>query len=211
MRKKSAYALWTLVIVSVFLMATLVVYIYGVNLQLVQEYNELVERYNHLVESSSGRKGLIGQITSIHMRIRIWKAGVLILDEYHAGAVTDIGDNQTLFWIFGPTQMQIGSYMANCTYISIGNQGTLNTGSTQLPGEWNRTTATLEDFAQSQLNLTCTFKPDAGGPYTADCLGINWASSGNNNLWGYDTFTEVTGIDQTFTINVEVKVSVSYT
>jgi hypothetical protein len=56
--------------------------------------------------------------------------------------------------------------------------------------------------------LTCTFYPDDGGPYTADCIGLNYDDAGNN-LWGYDTFSEVTGIDDTFTINVEFKVSVS--
>lgn len=159
-----------------------------------------------------GYIGLQLQPGSIHSRIRIWKGNELILDEYKAGAVTNIGDNMTLFWIFGDTDLEIGSgdYNTNATYISIGNQGTLNTGSTQLPGEWNRTAATPEDEGQSQLNLTCTFYPDAGGPYTADCIGLNWKSSGDNNLWGYDTFTEVSGIDDTFTINVEFQVSVSH-
>lgn len=161
--------------------------------------------------------GVVGvdlEAYSVHSRIRIWKGNQLILDEYHAGAVTDLGDNMTLFWIFGDTDMQYGSipYEANATYISIGNQGTLNTTSTVLPGEWNRTTATVEDETQSQLNLTCTFYPDAAGPYTADCIGINAESgAGGNDLIMYDTFTEVTGIDETFTVNVEIQISVSHT
>lgn len=203
----------TLVLVSVFLMVATMAYMYTMNLELVRQYNDLAQKYNTLIEylqNSEKATFKVGQVTSIHARIRIWKAGVLILDEYHAGAVTDIGDNQTAFWVFGATEMQEGPYMSNCTYISIGNQGTLNTASTQLPGEWNRTSGTLEDFDQSQLNMTCTFYPDASGPYTADCIGINWASSGDGNLYGYDTFTEVTGIDETFTINVEFQISVSH-
>jgi len=78
-----------------------------------------------------------------------------------------------------------------------------------LPGEWNRTLGTVEHQGQSQLNISCTMYPDAG-PYTADCFGLNWASSGDGNLWAWDTDTEVTGIDDSFTINIEFIVSVSH-
>lgn len=161
-----------------------------------------------------GYVGVDLETTSVHMRIQIWKGNELILDEYHAGAVTDLGDNTTIVKLFGDTTNYNGSqYSLNATFISIGNQGTLDTTSTVLPGEWNRTSGTLEDQVQSQLNITATFYPDAGGPYTADCIGLNLESGiGNDgNLWGYDTFTEVTGIDNTFTINVEFQVSVSHT
>jgi len=160
-----------------------------------------------------GYVGVDLETSSVHMRIQVWKGNELILDEHHAGVVTDIGDNMTLYWIFGDDDMQNGSnlYMNNATYISIGNQGSLSSASTELPGEWNRTAATIEDETSSQLNLTCTFYP-ASGPYTADCIGLQWTSANatDNNLWGYDTFTEVTGIDDTFTINVEFQVSVSH-
>jgi len=52
--------------------------------------------------------------------------------------------------------------------------------------------------------------PDNSGPYTADCIGINCASTGDGNLVFYDTFTEVTGIDDTFTINIDFKISVAH-
>lgn len=151
------------------------------------------------------------ETTSVHMRVTIWKGTQLILDEYHAGVVTNIGDNQTLAWVFGDSDYNVTSYMKNATFISIGNQGSLSTASTQLPGEWNRTNGTIEDQVQSQLNMTCTFYPDASGPYTADCIGVNWESTGDGSLWAYDTFTEVTGIDETFTINVEFQIGVSHT
>ena len=162
-----------------------------------------------------GNVGVDLETTSVHCRIRMWRDGVLVFDEYHAGVVTDIGDNHTLYWVFGDSAMKPsnGSYSYNVTYISIGNQdgGSLSTSSTQLPGEWNRTFATIEDQTQSALNLTCTFYP-ATGPYTADCIGLNWhpLNASNGNLWGYDTFTEVTGIDDSFEINIEFKVSVSH-
>jgi len=80
-----------------------------------------------------------------------------------------------------------------------------------LPGEWNRTAGSIEVIGQSQINITATFYPDTG-PYTADCIGLNFnGTAAKNNLWGYDTFTEVTGIDDTFTINVEFSVTVSHT
>lgn len=159
--------------------------------------------------------------TSVHAQITMYKyatpedralgvGGELVFDEYHAGAVTNIGDNQTMHWVFGDSDIgDSADYLDNATQISIGNQGSLSTASTQLPGEWNRTAATVEDQVQSQINLTCTFYPDTG-PYTADCIGLNWETSGDGNLWGYDTFTEVTGIDDTFTINVEFQVSTSH-
>jgi len=157
----------------------------------------------------NGSVGVDLETGSIHSRIRMWQHGNLVFDEYHSGAVTDLGDNQTLAWIFGDADYGVADYLDNATYISIGNQGSLSTSSTQLPGEWNRTAGTVEDENQSWLNITCTFYPDSG-PYSADCIGLNWESSGDNNLWAYDTFSEVTGIDDTFTINIEFKVSVSH-
>jgi len=161
----------------------------------------------------SGKAGVDLETSSVHCRIRMWQNGELVFDEHHSGNVTDLGDNMTLFWIFGDTDMQVNDipYLANGTYISIGDQGSLSDSSTVLPGEWNRTVATVEDETQSQLNLTCTFYPDAGGPYTADCIGLNTnATASANNLIMYDTFSEVTNIDETFTINVEFQISASH-
>jgi len=166
--------------------------------------------WNH-VHTFYGYVGVTFEAFSIHSRIRIYKGSTLILDEYNAGVVTNIGDNQTLAWVFGDADYNVTSYMRNATFISIGNQGALSTASTILPGEWNRTAGTIEDETQSQLNMTCTFIPDALGPYTADCIGINWESSADGCLWAYDTFTEVSGIDETFTVNVEFQVSIAHT
>ena len=149
---------------------------------------------------------------SVHSRIRVWQGDMLVLDEYNAGNVTNLGDNMTLFWIFGDTGMgTMQAYSTNCTWISIGDCDGASRAEdiTILPGEWNRTAAAFEDETQSALNLTCTIYPDAGGPYEADCIGINCASSGDGNLIFFDSFSEVTNIDDTFTINIEFKVSIS--
>jgi len=157
-----------------------------------------------------GRVGITLETHSIHCTVTFYQDGEVVYRFHHPGNVTDIGDNQTLYWLFGDPAMTEGTYASNVTYISIGNQGTLNDASTQLPGEWNRTLATIEYQTQSQLNLTCTFYPDNGGPYTADCIGLNYAASGDGNLWAYDILDEVTGIDETFTIDVDFQVSTGH-
>lgn len=161
----------------------------------------------------AGNVGIDLESDSVHCRIRMWKDGELFFDEYHSGVVTDLGDNTTLFKLFGDTDLQNNTipYTANCTYISIGDQGSLSSASTVLPGEWNRTAGTVDNEHQSYLNVSCTFYPDNAGPYTADCIGLNMNNTAQaENLLMYDTFTEVTGIDETFTINVDFKISVSH-
>ena len=150
--------------------------------------------------------------TPVHMNIRVYQSGKLLLAQYHAGAITNLGKNITLAKLTGDSSYyNMTTYNLNTTYISIGNQGTLNTGSTVLPGEWNRTLGTVEDQDYDSFNLTCTFNPDASGPYTADCIGINFESGigKDQSLFAYDTFSEVTGIDDSFTITVEFIVSIS--
>lgn len=142
---------------------------------------------------------------SIHTQITFLKNGIPILSEYHAGHVTNLGLNITLGKLSGNTTFWLAEYAKNVTYISIGNQGTLTTASVILPGEWNRTVGTINNVAYNHFNVSCTFHPGTG-PYTADCIGLNLGTSGND-LWGYDTFTEVTGIDNTFTINVKIEVT----
>lgn len=160
-----------------------------------------------------GHVGVDFEATSVHSRIRVYKDGVLVFSEYHPGVVTNLGDNMTLFKLFGDTDMQYVDipFTDNATYISIGNQGSLSASSVVLPGEWNRTAGAIDNESQSSLNVSCTFYPDNAGPYTADCIGLNFnATASANNLWAYDTFTEVSGIDETYTINVDFSVSVSH-
>ena len=163
--------------------------------------------------SIPGSVGVDLETGSIHCRIRMWQHGELIFDQYHSGVVTDLGDNVTLAKIFGDSDYNLTQYDMNATFISIGNDGgSLGASSTVLPGEWNRTAGTVEDEAASQLNITATIYPNDSGPYTADCIGLNLESGigKDDALWAYDTFSEVTGIDETFTITIEFQISVSH-
>lgn len=146
---------------------------------------------------------------SVHTRILIEKDGQTVIDEYHAGAVTKLGLNATFAKLTGnSTAYNMTQYPLNLTYVGIGDQGTLNTDSTILPGEWNRTVAdTLHTATYNTCNWTLVIHPDTG-PYTADCLGVYYEAAGNS-LFLYDTFSEVTGIDETFTITLEIQLSAS--
>jgi len=159
-----------------------------------------------------GSVGVDLETGSIHCRIRMWQDDNVVFDQYHSGVVTDLGDNVTLAKLFGDADYNLTQYNMNATFISIGNEGSLDSTATVLPGEWNRTAGTVEDEGASQLNITATFYPDDSGPYTADCIGLNLESGIGTpqSLWAYDTFSEVTGIDETFTINIEFQVSVSH-
>jgi hypothetical protein len=147
---------------------------------------------------------------TIHSTIYVYQYGKLVATYHHPGVVTKLGMNLTLCKLTNNAAYNTTQYSYNIAYVSIGNQGTLTSDSTVLPGEWNRTTGTIHDATYNMFNITAVFHPDTG-PYTADCLGLNFITGigVNYSLWGYDTFTEVTGIDNTFTVTVEVKVALS--
>lgn len=168
--------------------------------------------YNNVLFLSGNLNVNVASNTPIHGKVSFYRNGVLVASFVHPGEVTNIGLNYTLYKLFGNSTWQYADlpYLDNATYISIGNQGALSQASTVLPGEWNRTAGTIsKNTGQSVLNISCTFYP-AAGPYTADCIGLNLnATASANNLWAYDTFVEVGGIDDTFTINVEFEVTIS--
>jgi len=149
-------------------------------------------------------------IGSVHATITMYRNGVKVFEQYHAGAPTKLGLNTTFAKLLGVSaSYNMTVYNLNVTYISIGNKGTIDADSTVLPAEWNRTLATPHDATYNSCNWTAVFYPNTG-PYTADCIGLNLESGiGINDLMFYDTFAEVTGIDTTFTITVEFKVSAS--
>ena len=145
---------------------------------------------------------------SVHTLITIYKGDQEVLKEYHAGAVTKLGLNTTFAKLTGNlTFYNISVSLLNLTFVGIGNKGTLDLDSEVLPGEWNRTAGTQHTLAYNGFNITATFHPDAG-PYTADCLGLYYEAAGES-LFAYDTFSEVTGIDASFTIVLEIQVSAS--
>lgn len=140
-----------------------------------------------------------------------YKNGKLYAVFEHPGTVTNLGKNFTLGKITGDADYNMTQYLYNATFVSIGNQGSLSAASTVLPAEWNRTAGSVHDVAYNTFNVTAVFYPDAG-PYTADCFGLNFGSDTigeDYSLFGYDTFNEVTGIDDTFTINVEIQVTIT--
>jgi hypothetical protein len=145
---------------------------------------------------------------TIHGTIEFYKDGVLLYRFHHPGSVCNLGLNLTMTKLSGYNPAyNITTYTMNTTFVSIGDQGTLNDASTELPGEWNRTTATVVYHAFDRFNVSGTIYPDAG-PYTADCFGVNYqAGISNNALFCYDTFVQVTGIDDTFTIIINFEIS----
>lgn len=163
--------------------------------------------------------GMSFTVGSIHSTITITDGkGNVVLSEYHAGALTQMGMNFTLANIV-KNSTGAPSYNAtyytnalNLTFVAIGNQTATwvcNNTETVLPSEWNRTAGNQHDFTYNTFNVTAIFK-GAAATQVADCISLNFEDGiGNNAQWGYDTFTEVTGIDSTFTITAEIKVTVS--
>ena len=58
------------------------------------------------------------EITSVHCRIKMFQGTALVMDQYHAGVVTDFGDNATLAKLFGDPTYNLTMYSQNATYIS---------------------------------------------------------------------------------------------
>lgn len=154
---------------------------------------------------------------TLHGKIEFWKEDTMLYAFVHPGAVTKLGYNLTLAKLSGNSAFSLTFYAHNTTWLSIGDQGTLTNSSTTLPGEWNVTAGSVGSLVVSgetySFNVTATMYPDSSGPYTADCFGVNYngtEGSAGNWLFGYDTFTQVTGIDETFTINLEMQISITY-
>jgi hypothetical protein len=163
----------------------------------------------------NGSVGTSFSVGSIHATITMTKSGEKVFEQYHAGVLTQLGMNYTMGRLTGnASYYNMTTYpttASNITYVSIGNAGSLSSAITVLPGEWNRTTALQHDGLYNSCNFTAVFHPGTG-PYTADCIGLNFYSATIGEaytLWGYDTFTEVTGIDDTFVITIEFKITVS--
>ncbi len=159
----------------------------------------------------NGSVGTSFSVGSIHSTITMTRDGVKVFEQYHAGVLTTLGMNFTMAKITGNTSYyNMTAFPMNLSCVSIGNAGSLSSAITVLPGEWNRTACLQHDGTYNSCNFTAVFRGTTGSQ-TADCIGLNWeAGIGNDySLWGYDTFDEVTGIDSTFVITIEMKISVS--
>lgn len=172
----------------------------------------LVYPWQHNIDLGGGA-GLSFSAYSVHATVTMWKDGVKISEEYHAGSVTQLGLNMTFAKLTGnSTVYNMTYYSFNNTFISIGNytvSAALNTTCTKLPGEWNRTSANMHDCTYNSFNLTAIFYPDTG-PYSANCIGVNFEDGiGNGALFAYDTVNQATGIDDSYTVVIEFKISAS--
>jgi len=162
----------------------------------------------HQTLHEEGSANISFTVGSVHATVTFYKDGVKVFEQYHAGYVTKLGLNVTFAKLTGNSSAyNVTQYTLNNTFVSIGNQGALTTDSVVLPGEWNRTSASMHDCVYNSFNLTAVFTGTVGSQ-TADCIGVNFQNGiGNNALFAYDTFAEVTNIDSTFTITVEFKIS----
>jgi hypothetical protein len=121
--------------------------------------------------------------------------------------VTNLGLNLTFAKLTGyfTSAYNQSTYMQNCTYVSIG-YGTPTSSSTYLPVEWAKVSGTLHALVYNGFNITGTITPPASSN-SANCMGINYEGTANStSLYGYTTFSTVTGIDNTFTIVCEIQV-----
>lgn len=204
MEKEKTYSLTAkqifLIVMATVLVAALVAY--GIMLEIPHIAN-LTGNVDINLNMRSGPSG------SVHTLITIEKKGEIIFQEYHAGALTQLGMNVTLGKLTGnTTYYNMTQYNLNLTYVSIGN-GAPSATSEVLPGEWNRTYGNVHDATYNSFNITAIFKATSGSQ-TASCIGLNLESGiGVNDLWGYDTFGAVSGIDSTFVITVEIKVTIT--
>lgn len=167
----------------------------------------VVEQYIHKVGSFESRQLKL----EIHSTVKQYRwidgSQFLIYSYSHPAAMTTKGENLTAAKISGAI-FNVTDYNENVTYISLGHRVGLTTGSTQLPGEWNRSSSlTPEYLAVGNWNYSYSFYP--GGAGTTNATGLNWLSTGNHNLWAYDTFATITygAGDQ---IDVEWSIDVQY-
>jgi len=140
----------------------------------------------------------------VHMTIKFWKDGKLVFQQYHAGFKTNLGMNVTFAKETGnATLYNMTQYNLNTTFVSIGN-GTVGVASTILPNEWAKVAGVQHDGTFAGYNVTATITPPVG-PNWADCIGLNYENVGlgYHDLIYYDTFSTVTGIDNSFVITVE--------
>ena len=172
---------------------------------------KVVEQYIYKVGAGFGEAHVSQMKWDIHSTLYQyrWIDGqkYLIYSYGHAAALTVISENMTAGKLTGDV-FPVAAYLNNVTYISVGTDVGLSTASTQLPGEWNRSTSlTPEYIAVGQWNLSYSFYPSGSG--TTNSTGLNWASSGDGNLWAYDTFSDIdyTSNDQ---IDVEWSIDIQY-
>lgn len=184
------------------------------NQLLIDEYNKLAAEYNKLVGQNS-----IGGISSLGYNITatVWIYHHDKLIYYYSGPdpFTTIAENLTIQkWTGNVTYFgSMTAYLYNCSWVSIGN-GTCSASTTYLPWEWDRVAASQTALTSTSFNMTATFTPPVTPPASvpADVMGINYQSltANTSDLFAYFPWTsQVTGIDNTFTITINIEVSLA--
>jgi hypothetical protein len=124
--------------------------------------------------------------------------------------LTNLGLNLTFAKLTGNFTSGHNSttYILNATGITLGycTSGP-NASSTILDTEFARNgSAYLHDKVYNGYNLTSVFTGFTG-TNSSNCMGVNYGGSGKqNDLFGYSTFSTVSGIDSSFTITCEIQV-----
>ena len=145
-----------------------------------------------ILGSSVGQVSLTENPTfSGHLLIEVEKESGTVVYEVH-NLVTTIGKTNVLGFLENGTT---GATDAT-KWISLSNDATPLATWTQLPGEiatdgLTRAEGTPEDVSATSYKIakkfTCT-----GTGVAVQCSGLQWASTGNNNLWAAATFTPTT-------------------
>jgi len=125
-----------------------------------------------------------------------------------------VGNQTSSNWLYNITQ-----YNENITYVELGYYSYAgiapNSTNTSLIGEFIRTTGSVHAETYNSFNITGVFSGTStqylAGSNSSNCMGISingdGLSIGSNDLYGYTTFSTITGIDNTFTITCEIEVS----
>jgi hypothetical protein len=145
----------------------------------------------------------------VNAEITFKKNGKVVYHFSGLDALTNQGLNLTFCKLTGDnTFYNMTTYNMNTTRVSLGNYTTaLSSSSTNLGGEWIRVSGTIHAQAYNGFNITGTFS-GLTGTNSSNCMGIEYggATMNNNDLWGYITFSQITGIDSSFTITAEIQV-----
>ncbi len=185
---------------------------------LLGQYSNLNDAFNRLINAIAlGQSLPQGQVShlnyTITATITFRRNGKIVYEYAGLDPLTTQGLTLNLAKLTGNgTYYNMTTYNFNATWLSVG-YGTVSSSSVVLPGEWDRVAGSQIALTATSFNMTATLIPPAGGPYSANCFGINYESATANttDLYCYTTFGTVTGIDGNFTItpNVEVQLITS--
>lgn len=163
----------------------------------------------HLVSVQTGNNASLNY--NIDSTIYFYQNGHLVHVEYGHEPLTNLGLNLTFAKLTGSLSYNQSTYLLNTTFVSLGD-GSVSATITKLPNEFIRVSGVIHAQVYNGFNITGTFT-GFSGTNSSNCMGINYesASLGFNDLFAYVAFSEVTGIDSSFTITCEIQVSGSST